>query len=126
MNKAEHEDAIYMERRLRERGFADPEIATLRRAAVTLRRWSEEECNGTIQRDETSGRAYRYRELANGEHVQAGTVNDREAGARVTVARIMAGHPDYTAHYQSDPRGPSLYVISRLELRDYTLGVAVW
>lgn len=36
------------------------EVTKLRRSALTLHAWYEEECNGTIQRDEEDGKPYRY------------------------------------------------------------------
>lgn len=45
--------------RLRELGFSYEEAAELRRIEMTLSRWSEAECNGEIERDETTGKPER-------------------------------------------------------------------
>ena len=39
-------------------GFSYSEAQALRRIEMTLHRWAEHECNGEIERDETTGKAY--------------------------------------------------------------------
>ena len=87
---------------------------TLRRAQMTLHRWAEEECNGTIQRpDECGGKPVRMFPHA---HVKGWTgsgnyypIPDREAGALRRVAEVCAAAG---LHYynQTDPRGCALFV----------------
>lgn len=77
----------------------------LRRAALTLHRWAEEECNGTIQRDEVTGTPYRYRDDA----TRYGIVPDREDGALRRV-REVCERLGMAFYHQTDPRGCALYV----------------
>jgi hypothetical protein len=80
----------------------------LRRAALTLRRWYEHECNGVIQRDGDDGEGAPYwYSPRTGERISP--ANDREKGAIKTVARICkALGIEY--FLQTDPRGGTLYV----------------
>lgn len=82
------------------------DYATLRRAAMTLRRWYEEECNGTIQRDEADGKPYRY-SAHTGDRI--GKTSDRERGAEKTVCEVC-GRLGLRHFLQTDPRGGTLYV----------------
>ena len=45
-------------RRLQDAGISWEHANTLRRINMTLQRWGELECNGDIQRDETTGIPY--------------------------------------------------------------------
>lgn len=93
----------------RERGKIFPSHArTLRRAQMTLHRWAEEECNGTIERDEFSG--IPQRRPANDYQRLAGwPIPDREAGALRRVAEVCKAAGLHYYH-QTDPRGCALYV----------------
>ncbi len=84
---------------------------------MTLRRWFEHECNGDIQRDETTDKPY-----AHVQHYYQGgmesryPIADRETGARKRLAAIMANYPTLTAYVQGDPRGCSLYILTADQL----------
>lgn len=99
---------------------------TLRRAQMTLRRWAEEMCNGTIQRDERPTldpsdhiNGDRGRSMKNGRplrvwHTMGGAVRshpipDRERGALARVAAVCKAAGLHWYH-QTDPRGCALYV----------------
>lgn len=92
------------------------EARALRRAAITLHRWYEHECNGVIQRDEITGKPAWY--CANtGRRITSAA--DREKGAEKTIARICAR---LGLHYylQGDPRGGMLYVDTKpIDQSDY-------
>lgn len=81
-------------------------VITLLRAATTLHRWAEEECNGTIQRDgdDGDGKPYRYFEMRNGEHVKSDRpIPDREKGAQERIRKVL---PDgWQVEFGGDPRG---------------------
>ena len=79
---------------------------TLRRAQLTLHRWAEEMCNGTIQRADEGGHPFRFNDR--GEELY-GPIPDRERGALARVEKVCkaAGLHWY---YQRDPRGCALYV----------------
>lgn len=78
---------------------------TLRRAEMTLHRWAEHECNGTIQRDETTGTPYRY----TNDGRRCGIAPDREAGALRRVKEVCE-RLGVAFYHQTDPRGCALYV----------------
>lgn len=84
---------------------------TLRRAQLTLHRWAEEECNGTIQREGELGDGKPFRvwgqNLAGKLHTHP--VPDREAGALRRVAEVCKAAGLHYYH-QTDPRGCALYV----------------
>lgn len=93
---------------------------------MTFSGWDEAECNGEIQRDETTGVPFRY--VNPGMSDRRYRCPDREAGAERRLARIMSEYPNLRAYRQGDPRGASLY-IGGLDMTDsnynYT-GVAVY
>lgn len=114
---AREKNAKLAERLTRKTGvlvtIADAE--TLRRAEITLTRWAEAECNGTIQRDETTGKPWRY----HGGHYAgvSGTVTrwpiaDRETGALARVAALCE-RLGLEYFHQTDPRGAALYVAKK-------------
>jgi hypothetical protein len=103
-------------RRLEALGFTFEEARQLRRIEMTLRRWREAECNGDIQRDETTGKP--YRQYGNGSGpFQTCSVADRERGALKRLAKIMTSHPDFIAYHQGDPRGCALYILAKKDVR---------
>jgi hypothetical protein len=102
---------------------------TLRRAQLTLHRWAEEMCNGTIRRHEDhkdprdpNSNGLPFRHYLSGHYVQC---PDRERGA---LARVEAVCKATGLHYyhQTDPRGCALYVAAEpLNSQNYsTRGVA--
>lgn len=126
-------------------GFNYDESQQLRRISMTLSKWAEDECNGDIQRDEKTGKAFRvfrthpsvcynhseYSGIVK-EHRHA--VADREAGALKRLKAILANHTEIGAFHQGDPRGCALYVFRRADFteaelaemdRHYTRGLAV-
>ena len=118
MTRKEAERLTRQQNVLLQLGFTQAEAESLRRISMTLRRWFEAECNGDIQRDETTGIAYLQYGGGAGPFLTRRAV-DREAGAmkrldaivqRVNVQR--AGKVGRLAHYiQGDPRGASLYIL---------------
>ena len=84
---------------------------TLRRAQLTLHRWAEEMCNGTIQRAGEQGDGQPYRHYGTGTKGPFLTVKcpDREAGALRRVAEVCKAAGLHYYH-QPDPRGCALYV----------------
>lgn len=106
------------------------EANTLRRAELTLQRWSELECgdsNGwgscAIERDE-QGVPYRVRIPHNGHRTLRTRIADREAGALRRVKAICQAHSLHFYH-QTDPRGCALYISNEpLPDHNYTRGIA--
>lgn len=104
------------------------EARTLRRAQMTLHRWAEEMCNGTIQRDgeQGDGKPFRPQYSNYYERVVANTpCPDRERGALARVEKVCK-EAGLTWYYQRDPRGCALYVAAEpLNSQNYsTKGVA--
>lgn len=135
---------------LRSLGFTRDEAAQLRRISMTLHRWFEHECNGTIQRDETDGLAYAYpTHHSSYADRRYGPIPDRETGARTRLARILAARnarmaesaaaddalpvAPLTAYVQTDPRGAALYILRPGDVPNgadvasgYTRGICVY
>lgn len=89
---------------------------TLRRAQLTLHRWAEEVCNGTIQRDgeDGDGKPFRVYELpyspsSTRDRRIKTPVPDRERGTLARVEAVCKAAGLYYYH-QTDPRGCALYV----------------
>lgn len=121
--------------RLQSMCFSYEEAATLRRIEMTLHRWAEHECNGTIQRDgeNSDGKPRHYYTIGNGDIIPGVVANDLERGALKRLSTIMEEHPDYIAYHQGDPRGCALYIVPKAELARtglpvdaiYSSGIAV-
>jgi hypothetical protein len=148
MTKKEAVRQTHQENTLLQLGFTFGEAKALRRISMTLHRWHEHECNGTIQRDEDTGKCYYYF----GHTEQRYFVPDRETGARKRLARIIAARNVRTAgadstdaaypcgtrlfvsaYIQTDPRGAALYIIRPGDVPDgkdvhayYTNGICVY
>jgi hypothetical protein len=119
--------------RLGQSGVVIPpgDAGILRRAALTLHRWAEEECGNSndyaswaIERDEATDVPYRVWYPHQGKTTRT-RIPDRERGALRRVADLCAR---YGLHYyhQGDPRGCALYVSPEpLTHNNYNRGVAV-
>lgn len=119
-------------------GFTFEESQQLRRISMTLSKWAEAECNGDIERDEKTGKAFRvfrthpsvcynhseYSGIVK-EHRHA--VADREAGALKRLKAIILARNTrecmpgdtlnlVTPYHQSDPRGCALYLVKASDL----------
>lgn len=92
-------------------GFTYAEANRLRRISMTLTRWATAECNGEIERDETTGKPLRMMQVGFYPYTRKGfSIPDREAGARKQLAAIMEAYPSLWHYIQGDPRGCALYV----------------
>ena len=79
--------------------LADP----LRRIALTLHRWDEEECNGTIVMDEDNEKAQRAYNLNGPGPIGYYSIPNRYDGALKRLAKLLP--PGYRYEVQGDPRG---------------------
>jgi len=103
---------------------------TLRRAELTLQRWSEKECGDgnnysswNIQRDEETGKPFMHIHPHTGKSYRY-KIADREAGALKRIAAICKELGIYYFH-QTDPRGCALYVWTEpIPSNNYTKAVA--
>jgi len=131
MTKRESIRQHTQEQTLRALGFTSTEAEALRRISMTLHRWAEHECNGTIERDENRADRPYWSNPNTGRHFVA-PVADREAGAMKRLQAIFARH-SLTYYVQGDPRGVALYVIRPGDVPDgadvescYSRGIAIY
>ena len=105
---------------------------TLRRAELTLQRWSEQECGDgnayqswAIERDETTDKPYMVYYRFTEKEPRRYRIPDREKGALKRIAEICKRNGLHFFH-QTDPRGCALYVHNQpLPDNNYNQGVAV-
>ena len=97
-------------------GFTYDEAQTLRRAEMTLQRWSELECGDSnnysswaIERDPETEKPFMVVYPHDGKPYRR-PVADRERGALNRVEKLVASKPGLIFYHQSDPRGCALYV----------------
>lgn len=141
MTRREHEQRAHQERALQSLGFTQDECDKLRRISMTLHRWAEEECNGTIQRADDGIPCRSWESPTNGKRYEQ-PIPDREAGALKRLEAILRArnarhfHPivkDVLSYYhQMDPRGCALYILRPGDVPEgadpsayYSRGVAV-
>jgi hypothetical protein len=98
---------------------------------MTLHRWHEQECgtsndygsgcivrgsklNGTFTHDD-DGKPYlewhHYGRQGVPDRVTYRPIDDKEAGARRRLEKIMKGYPSLSYFVQTDPRGCALYIL---------------
>jgi len=125
--------------RLTKLGFTTDEALALRRIEMTLQHWGElccgdsnDHCSTCIERDDETEKPFYVVRPHQSNNVQRYPVPDREKGALVRLAKIMAGHPRLTWYHQTDPRGCSLYILRKRDIPKgqdirscYTNGIAI-
>lgn len=107
MTKRDAENRHHMYSALESLGLTFDECEAIRRCSMTLHRWAEHECNGVIQRDETTEKPYVH-STHDGRKLYP--CADREAGAIRRAEAIAKAH-GLTIYHQGDPRGASLYIL---------------
>ena len=115
-------------------GIAYDDAVKLRRIAMQLRRWYEQECgtdNGSIERDETTGKCYFNFQLYNRSYKKP--IPDRETNALKRLGKIMQNYHHLSHYVQTDPRGVSLYILRPQDVPEgadvkeyYSRGIAVY
>ncbi len=143
------------EQTLQNLGFTSTEAQNLRRISLTLSRWAEHECNGTIERDENRNNRPFWSNPSTGRHFVA-PVADRESGAIKRLKTIVSmrnqrvitnlvepatlqGSLDQVLnislsyYVQGDPRGAALYILRPGDVPDgadadsyYNRGIAIY
>jgi hypothetical protein len=134
MTKREAQRYAFLSEALWSHGLKQAEIDTLLRCQKTLHTWAEHECNGTIQRDDKTGKPYWHFSDEQNFPRHCYRTPDREAGALKRIAAILAPHapkqytadtcpgrpcgadcdhtsPGLTFYHQGDPRGCCLYLL---------------
>lgn len=99
-------------------GFTIEESLDLFKIERNLHRWHERECNGEIDRDETTGKVYGVFEC----HRRGPTrtrlpIRDLETAALRKLAGIMASKPALISYVQTDPRGAALYICEAKDIK---------
>ena len=109
-------------------GISSEHADILRRAQITLNTWNTRECNGEVERDETTGKTYTISQHSGRRY----RTRDNETGALRRVDAVMAHYPELLAYHQGDPRGCALYVVKKSDVPDgadigayYSRGFAV-
>lgn len=110
MTKRQAERYMHLSNTLGNLGLHQPEIDTLLRCQRTLHTWAEHECNGDIERDETTGKTSRVLIDRIGERCGHYRIPDRETGALKRATAIAEAH-GLTFYHQTDPRGCALYLL---------------
>lgn len=133
MPRRKNDDATPMIVGLTRLGVESSDIPKLRQVSRRLHTWHEMECNGEVYVAD-DGTVTRYN-VRTGEALPDGDRRPRNWGreACVKLDSIMSRYPELAAYVQGDPRGASLYVYRREELRGRdidccypSVGVAVW
>ena len=142
MTKQQAENRARLFERLDKLGFSYGESEALVRIERALQRWGELECGGgndcgswAIERDEETDKPFmvrhHYRHGRGADTVTRSPIADREKGALMRLAAIMAGKEGLQAYHQGDCRGCNLYIIRTADLKGrsvdqcYNVGVAV-
>lgn len=117
MTRQEAQRLVNQEHALLDVGFTRDEAEQLRRISMTLHRWSEHECNGTIQREGENGDGAPYAYNPDTGR-KGGKVADRERGALERLKTILGARNArfapprrVSAYVQGDPRGCALYIL---------------
>ena len=108
-------------------GINHADVHTLRRIEMTLSRWGELECGNSnaqcswaIERDPDTDKPFMVRHMYNGKIART-AIPDREKGALKRLGTLMANYPGLVAYHQTDPRGYSLYVIRKDDIKDLAI-----
>lgn len=111
--------------RLDRLGLRYEDACTLRRIAMTLHRWFEQECgagndyaNYSIERDEQTGKPYRCVYPHRGASHRA-PIADKETGARTRLAKLLTKYPHLHAYVQTDPRGAAVFLLTTEQIARY-------
>lgn len=115
MNKKMRQ-ALDFYKRMSNYGVSEVDADALRRIEMTLHRWAEHECNGDIERDETTNKTYNVYGQDGPGKIRRFPCADREAGALKRLAALMQKYPQLVAYHQGDPRGCALYLVPKDKL----------
>ena len=85
-------------------GLLEWECSQILRDAKRLQTWAEAECNGDIERDEVTGKAFRTYNHNGPGPIKRYPTRDTETPARKRIEQIAKEH-GLVACFQGDPRG---------------------
>lgn len=114
-------------------GVTLDDALTLRRAAMILDRWHEQECGDSnnyaswaIEWDDAGEVPYRAVYPHNGKAYRT-RIRNTYTPARGRIEAIMARYPELVAYIQGDPRGPALRIMRKADMRGKPLDeIAPW
>src|SRR5262245_60809236 len=98
MTKREAERYAHLSARMDRLGVGRDDFEALLRIERTLSRWSERECNGEVEVDE-SGKAFACFESGSGPRARC-LIRNMEASALKRLSAIMAKYPKLAAYQQ--------------------------
>ena len=115
--------------RLSRHGMFPEDVFKLIQCSRQMNRWGTAHCNGDVQTDEDTGKIYRYWGVGD-KPPQLVSIPDRGKAILARASKIARAHHLYVYH-QSDPRGCSLYLLRRKDMKNkdniqYTNGVALY
>jgi len=132
MNKYQKWHNFYVS--LEKLGISQDDADALRRIELTLHRWCERECCGEIEREEETNKVYaiplNYRNGYTNRNLRY-LIADKETATLKRLEKIMSKYPELWFYYQTDPRGCSLWIGKKSDLKGlnlnqaYSYGVAV-
>lgn len=110
--------------RMERLGIGYDDAMILRRAEMTLSRWSELECGDSdnykswsVERDEMTNKPYMVIRPYTSNKASRYPIADRETGALKRVEQLLTEkYPSLTYYHQGDPRGCSLYVMRKKDV----------
>lgn len=116
--------------RLDRLGLTYEDACSVRRIALTLRRWFELECGDdnsygswAIERDEITDIPYmihhHYRHGQGQDTTTKRRIADRETDAHRRLDVILAKYPTLHAYIHTDPRGAALFLLTDEQLKFY-------
>ncbi len=98
-------------------GISQQDYKALALEEHRLQQWSTEECNGTIQRDEETGKPVRVYTLPSGSYGRTRCfIPDREKGCIRRCEEIAASYGLKFFH-QTDPRGCQVHIYREEDLQ---------
>ena len=100
-------------------GISQQDYKALALEEHRLQRWAEEECNGTIQRDEETGKPFRH--WPDWPSMSPVPTPDREAGCIRRCEEIAARYGLKFFH-QLDPRGCQVHIYRESDLKGSEIG----
>jgi hypothetical protein len=104
--------------------LSEADALALVRDERRLQRWAEAECNGDIQREESTGQPMRHYGRAINPYLLTVKTADIEKSALARIAKVCTANGLHFYH-QGDCRGCMLYVHNApLPDNNYTIGVA--
>lgn len=98
-------------------GIGPADARRLLRHGQTLNAWAVHECNGTRERDETTGKTFGVCNINGPGPIKRYPIRDTETPARKGIERIAKAY-NLRAIFQGDPRGYVAHVCRPEDVKD--------